>query len=394
MQKDQIQNRKPGSARATTSPEVTAAMPVPDAGDFNGNVASQRAVAASAETDPVESPDLRRHWAASSATEPRSATRPAGEYRPRWPGGGTYSGRSHQPTRLATALGWFSIGLGVVHLMAPRTVARAIGVAPRNLAIRAIGVREITCGLGILNAPHQSPWLWGRVAGDVLDLGLLGAAARGAGSQRRPRIGTAMAAVAGMAVLDAVSSTRHSRQQVGAGDPPADGTIDFEQSLVINRSAQECYQFWRNFENLPRFMPHLESVVVTDARTSHWRAVGPADFNIEWDAELTVDQPDRLLAWRSLADADVDSAGTVSFEPIAGQRGTLVRVEMQYRPPAGKPGDLVARLFGRAPEQMIEDGLRRFKWLIETGVIPTTQGQSSGQRSALVRLLFSRGEQR
>ncbi len=288
------------------------------------------------------------------------------------------------------ALGWFSVGLGLAQLLAPRRLSQAIGVQPQPTAMRVLGAREVALGVGLLSSRQQSAWSWGRVAADAMDLGLLGAALRKAPPGARSRLGMATAAAAGIAVLDIVTSMQQTRRERGTGGADS-GAVDVEKTVSINRSPQECYQFWRNFENLPRFMQHLESVTNLSDRRSHWKATGPGGTSVEWDADLTVDQPGRLLAWRSVENADVDSAGTVSFEPAAGGRGTILRVEMQYKPTGGKPAAMLAKLSGREPGQMIGEELRRFKWLIETGVIPTTTGQPSGPRSAIARM-FRKGE--
>ena len=298
------------------------------------------------------------------------------------------NGRGNQ---VALALGWFSVGLGLAQLLAPRKISQAIGVEPRPTAMRLLGAREVALGVGLLSSRRQSPWAWGRVAADAMDIGLLGAATRKAPSGARSRLGMVTAAVAGIAVLDVMTSLQQTRRESARGGSVADsGAVDVEKFVAVNRSPEECYQFWRNFENLPRFMEHLESVTNLGDQRSHWKAAAPGGASVEWDAELTVDQPGRLLAWRSVDNADVDSAGTVSFEPAAGGRGTILRVEMLYKPPGGKPAAMLAKLSGRDPAQMIGEELRRFKWLIETGVIPTTVGQPSGPRSAIARM-FRKG---
>jgi uncharacterized membrane protein len=166
-----------------------------------------------------------------------------------------------------------------------------------------------------------------------------------------------------------------------AGDP-----LHVEKSVTINRPAEDLYRFWRDFTNLPRFMKHLESVSPGDRR-SHWVAHGPAGTKVEWDAELSEDQPNQLIAWRSLDGADVPNAGTVRFEPAAGGRGTVVRVVFDYAPPAGALGAAVAKLFGEEPSQQVEGDLRRFKNIMEAGEIPTTTGQPEGKRSAIGAVL-------
>jgi uncharacterized membrane protein len=163
-----------------------------------------------------------------------------------------------------------------------------------------------------------------------------------------------------------------------AGDP-----LHVEKSLTVERPAEELYSFWRDFTKLPRFMKHLESVNVSGDRRSHWVAHGPAGTNVEWDAEITEDRPNELIAWRSLPGADVANTGTVRFEPATGGRGTVVRVAIDYTPPAGALGAAVAKLFGEEPRQQVEGDLRRFKSIMEAGEIPTTTGQPEGKRSAL-----------
>lgn len=158
--------------------------------------------------------------------------------------------------------------------------------------------------------------------------------------------------------------------------------IKVEKSVLINKSPEELYRFWRNFENLPRFMNHLESVKVNDDRHSHWVAKAPLGTTVEWDAEIINEKENELIAWRSLEGADVNNAGSVRFQPARGGRGTEVKVSLEYDPPAGVLGAAVAKLFGEEPNQQVEDDLRRFKQLMETGTIPTTEGQSSGRSSS------------
>jgi uncharacterized membrane protein len=292
--------------------------------------------------------------------------------------------------RLAKGLGWLSIGLGMAQLLAPRAISRATGVPDHPLLMRTIGVREIAAGVGILSQRQPANWLWTRVAGDAMDLALLGMAAGSPGT-RRSRVTMAAVAVAGITALDVLSSVRHSQRTSAGSNGSTTGVVNVEKSITINRSADECYRFWRNFENFPRFMEHVESVQLTSGNRSHWKAKAPAGTSVEWDAEITVDQPGELLAWHSLKEADVDNAGTVRFERAPGDRGTIVRVELQYSPPGGTAGALIAKLFGEEPSQQIDEDLRRFKWLIETGEIPTNVGQSSGSRDAISRLLFRKG---
>jgi uncharacterized membrane protein len=166
---------------------------------------------------------------------------------------------------------------------------------------------------------------------------------------------------------------------------PAERGIKVEKSVTISRSPEELFKFWRNFENLPRFMNHLESVHVTGEGRSHWVAKAPAGSSVEWDAEIYNEKENELIAWRTLDNPDVASAGSVRFEPAAGGRGTIVRVVLKYDPPGGKLGAFVARLFGENPEQQIDEDLGRFKQLMETGEVATTEGQPSGRSAAAGR---------
>jgi uncharacterized membrane protein len=155
--------------------------------------------------------------------------------------------------------------------------------------------------------------------------------------------------------------------------------VKVEKSLTINRPAAELYAFWRNFENLPRVMSHLEEVRATGGNTSHWVAKGPAGTSVEWDAEVYNERENELIAWRSLEGSDVDNAGSVHFTPTASGQGTEVRVVLKYDPPAGVLGAAVAKLFGEEPEQQIDEDLRRFKSLMEGGEASAAGGQSAGR---------------
>jgi uncharacterized membrane protein len=153
--------------------------------------------------------------------------------------------------------------------------------------------------------------------------------------------------------------------------------IHVEESLTINRPIAEVYRFWRNFENLPRFMRHLESVAMREAGISHWVARAPAGMTVEWDARIINEIDNKLIAWQSLEGSTVATAGSVNFDET--EHGTRVRVNLQYSPPGGKLGAAVAWLFGEEPHLQVREDLRRFKALLETGEIPTVAGQPSGR---------------
>ena len=154
--------------------------------------------------------------------------------------------------------------------------------------------------------------------------------------------------------------------------------IHVETSVTIAKTPTELYQFWRDLRNLPRIMDHIESVSVIDANRSHWAAKAPAGTTVEWDAQIINDEPNRLIAWQSLENASVANSGSVRFLAAPGDRGTEVHVTLDYIPPVGRLGALVAKLFGREPSQQIKEDLRRFKQVMETGEVPTIDGQSAG----------------
>lgn len=154
--------------------------------------------------------------------------------------------------------------------------------------------------------------------------------------------------------------------------------IKVEKTVTINKPAAELYRFWHNFGNLPRFMKHLQDVKVYDEKRSHWTTKGPLNGTVEWDAEIIEDRPDELIAWRSIREADIDNSGYIQFRPAPANRGTEVRVSMEYNVPAGPIGAAIAKLFGEEPRQQLGDDLSRFKMLMEAGEIATTEGQSRG----------------
>jgi uncharacterized membrane protein len=285
-----------------------------------------------------------------------------------------HEGRAALEERLAIGLGWFGIALGLAELTAPRPLARLIGLdeedEPTLNSLRALGLREIGSGLGILMAERRAGWMWARVGGDAMDLAFLGAGLRS--PEARPeRIAMAAAAVAGVTALDVLCGLR--RGGAIRGRAPGERGIHVVRTLTVNRSPEEVYRFWRAFENLPRFMRHLHEVRTTADRRSHWRARGPAGTTVEWDAAVTADRPGELIEWRSLEGATVENSGSVRFQRGPGGRGTEVRVELRYQPPAGRLGAAVAWAFGESPGQQIREDLRRYKQLMETGEIARSE---------------------
>jgi uncharacterized membrane protein len=315
---------------------------------------------------------MRRQRSVVSMASERRGRRDGGRWLSRQGNGGL------APERLATGLGWFSIGLGLAEILAPGTFARTIGLKGQGASrtvTRIVGLREIASGMGILTERRPVGWVWSRVAGDVMDLALLGA---GFTARRANRKRLAAAGVLGVTVVDALCAEQLSGLTRLSVHYENDGTLRVRKRTTINRPAEALYRFWRDFTNLPRFMENIEAVQVSGERRSHWRAKGSGGGILEWDAEVTDDRPSELIAWRALDNAPVQHSGVVRFEPAPGGRGTVVTVEMQYTPPGGALTVVAAKLTGYAPEQQLQEDLRRFKQLMETGLIVVSESLIRG----------------
>jgi uncharacterized membrane protein len=190
--------------------------------------------------------------------------------------------------------------------------------------------------------------------------------------------GLGLALLGGTLVYRGLTGRPDISSALGARSAEPEGIQLVETTTVLARP-DELYRFWRNFENLPRIMCYLESVRPIEDNRYHWVARGPLDIPVEWDAEVTTERPNEMIAWRSLPGSLIETEGSVHFTPAPGNRGTRVKVVMRYNPPAGKIGAAIAFLFGRSAQQECREDLRRFKRFIEAGEIPTTKGQPSGR---------------
>ncbi len=285
-------------------------------------------------------------------------------------------------TRLSRGLGWLSHGLGLFQIVAPKQLSHLIGVPDdrdNQLLMRALGAREIGNGAGILIQPTRAGWVWARVGGDMMDLALLGAAMRSRRANRG-RVAGATAVVAGITALDLLCGFRLRSRNSPRAKQTTNGAIHVERAITINRPPEEVYGVWRQLENLPRFMNHLESVKETSERQSHWTAKGPAGRTVQWDAEITEDRPSEIIAWRSLPGAMVANGGSVRFSPTRDGSATEVRVTLDYTPPAGQLGATVARLFGEEPAQQLREDLLRFKQVMEIGEVVHSDASVYGDR--------------
>jgi uncharacterized membrane protein len=157
--------------------------------------------------------------------------------------------------------------------------------------------------------------------------------------------------------------------------------MDLTATTTVRKSPEEVYAFWRQLDNLPRFMAHLEDVRVEGSARSYWRATAPFDRTVEWEADIVEDVPGERLSWRSVEGADVDNSGTVRFAPAPGDRGTEIHVSISYQVPGGKLAEALARFAGEEPHQQLDDDLRRFKQVMETGEVVRSEGAPWGKRA-------------
>jgi uncharacterized membrane protein len=284
--------------------------------------------------------------------------------------------------RLGRGLGWFGIGLGLAELLFPEQLGRAIGVGEQSTLLRALGLRELGSGMGILAGQQlHSNWLRARVAGDAMDLALLGLALVGPRTQKS-RVLVAGAAVAGVTALDILSTQQLSHRE----GLRRDGTVELRASIAVNRPAEELYRFWRQLDNIARVMSHVQSVR-DDGNRMHWLVKAPNGKQFTWDAQITDDQASKRLAWQSLEGAPVRARGAVDFSALPTGRGTRVRLTFEYAPPGGAVTSSIVHAFKPLTTHALRQDLRRFKQLIETGEIATIAGQPSGRRSVISRNL-------
>jgi uncharacterized membrane protein len=294
-------------------------------------------------------------------------------------------GKAAPQDPMARGLGVFSFALGIPQTLMPGRVNRMIGVkddAKSRMLMRAVGVRELAAGVGIFSDRRPTQWVWARVAGDTMDLALLGSALRNR-SRSQTRTLAATGAVVGAFAADVIDGVRLSRATDGNGnaahaDEP-EAPVQVTGAMTVRRDRDELYSLWRNFEGVPEFMIHLEEVSTTGETTSHWKARGPLGMTVEWDAQITEDVPGERIAWRSVAGSKIDNAGSVWFVPAPGDQGTEVHVDMRYSPPAGAVGATLAKLFGEEPAIQLKDDLRRFKQIAETGEVVRSDGTPEGQ---------------
>jgi uncharacterized membrane protein len=194
--------------------------------------------------------------------------------------------------------------------------------------------------------------------------------------ERRSAGNIGMTAAAGLLVYNGVRS--YDGASRGA---------HLEASFTINKPPEELYRYWRNVENLPKFMQHLESVQASGKRL-HWVARGPVGAKLSWDTEITDEKENEWMVWRSVQGEPLRHSGSVHFRRAPGNRGTVVTVSIQFDATSRGVGRSLMEALGKGPEFQLREELRHFKQLMEAGEIPTTEGQPSGRRSAVVSLLL------
>lgn len=280
-------------------------------------------------------------------------------------------------TVLVKGLGGASLGLGLSEVLAPEKVAALAGVDANGRTrpvIRALGLRECGHAAALLFGP--SKLVWTRVAGDALDLALLGVGAANQSQGRRRRAAVSAVALLGIAAADLYAALRTT----GNGGRHSNGSRHrtVRAAITVLRPPEEVYRFWRDLENLPSFMYHLESVTAgADGRT-RWVARASAGQSVQWEAQITDDEPNERIAWQSLPGSSIENGGSVEFQPAPGERGTEVRVTISYRLPGGALGKALGTLFGESADQQVNDDLRRFKQLLETGQVMRSDGSPEG----------------
>jgi uncharacterized membrane protein len=291
--------------------------------------------------------------------------------------------------RLVDGLAVFSIGLGTTQIARPDLVNRLVGATDdgRSRAVQRWlgGAREVGVGLGIESRRRPELWLWSRVAGDVVDLSMLGAVLAGPGRPMpaRRRAAAAIAAVLGVTAADVLAAVRLTR----ASDAPEADPLAVEAAarITVAHPIGEVYTRWHELDSMAEFLTHVRTVRRLSNGQWHWEVDGPLGSTIEWDAEVYQDRANELIAWRSVGSAAVRNAGTVEFHRAPGGRGTEIRVRLRYEPPGGALGVAVATLLGDEPNIALRDDLRRFKQVLETGEVVRSEASVLGADARSLR---------
>ena len=285
--------------------------------------------------------------------------------------------------RVARALGWFSVGLGLTELFSGQEMDRYLGTGGHEGTLRLFGLREIAAGAIILAQKEPSAGsVWSRVGGDVMDLVFLGKALEKQRNRtKHERLSVATATVAAVTALDVFCAWRLGRTS-GPEETTEEDATRVETNLTIGRSPEELYALWRDPQTLPQVMGHFATVTVQDADRAHWVINGPVKTSLQWDTQIVQEEPGRMLRWYSAQGAKIPNGGTVQFSPAPAGRGTVATLRIDFDPPGGSFAKGAAKALGIVPQVLADKALRRFKSLVEAGEIPTLQDNVSARTGA------------
>lgn len=192
----------------------------------------------------------------------------------------------------------------------------------------------------------------------------------------------AVAAAVGGAVAIAIANNNRRRSRPPDSAPGRTarqlrfgGYAVVGRTVTINKPRAELYAFWRKFDNLPRFMENVQSVTSEKAGRTTWTIAAPAGQTVEVETEIVEERENELIAWRSTPSSQIQTEGRVSFRDAPAGRGTYVEAIVAYRPPGGEVGRLIAKLFQREPNIQGRRELKRFKMLMETGEVATSENR-------------------
>jgi uncharacterized membrane protein len=289
-----------------------------------------------------------------------------------------------------TFLGGLTLGAGLVYLLDPeRGSARRDRLARRLTPLIGQARRAIAENVA---APQDAGIAhYGSRIGDVrgLEAATLGEHPTGNGAASAWRIAGAVLTILGLVRRGAVGAMLRTlgasmvvggtgRQALsGFGLPAGDRrrAVDIQKTLYIEAPIDQVFAFWSNYENFPLFMSHVREVEDLGNGRSRWSVSGPGGVPIEWNASLTQQTPNEVIAWRSEGGSMLENAGVIRFTPSGP--GTRVDLRFCYHPPAGGAGQAVIELLGSDPRTKLNQDLGRMKALLEA----TTRSESHGKES-------------
>jgi uncharacterized membrane protein len=276
--------------------------------------------------------------------------------------------------RVAAALGWFSVGLGLTEAVATRHLSRFLGLEGRASVVRVFGLREIATGVGVLSQRNLPLGLWARVVGDALDLAMLGSALSSAQGKRGRVIG-ALAMVGAITALDVAYARRLSESR--RGNKASAASAAQERSITVGKPADALYRLWHDPAAIAQIMGSVAEVTPAggDGRLC-WVAHAPLGLDLRWETETVEDRAGESLHWRSLPGAAVFNEGLVRFRPAPGDWGTEVTLRILLATPGG---EALSKIADGASKLVLGQVLHRFKSLAETGEIPTLAGQPAAR---------------